>query len=148
MDLKDVSFTIGSDTMVVNDSIGGGVRMTSQVVGSNSENDDFANHFLQGIQLSDEMTIRTFDLAASIWLRSQRGKIAQVSMTIPHASEGSSTTDILLHTSVTSDSGALIQSVTFDNSKDKEGEAEISLIFRCKSSGMNGGLTMTEVTGS
>lgn len=148
MGIKSLLITVDTDAMPVNDALASGITSDSQEIGSNSENDSHANHFLQAVELSDEVTLRTYDLTAAIWLKSKIGKIAQVSFTIPHASEGSSTTDLYIATSTTCDSGAMIQSVNIDIPEEKEGEAEITLIFRCKSSGQASGLTITEVAGS
>jgi len=146
--IKDLLISVLTEEMTVNDSLAAGITSDSQEIGSNSENDSHANHFLQAVELSDEVVLRTYDLAAAIWLETQIGKIAQVSFTLPHASEGSSSTDLHIATSITCDSGAMIQSVNMDIPEEKEGEAEITLIFRCKSSGQASGLTITEVAGS
>lgn len=122
------------------DNMGIQFGSSSDTVGSNSENDKYANHFLQGVQKSDNASIRIFDLCAATYYASLRGDITTFSCFIPKASAGSATTGFTLSSWTTNGGGALIQEVSIDASKDKEGEAQISLIFRSPggiASGMN-----------
>jgi hypothetical protein len=53
------------DSVTINDALGGTVQVSTQLVGSNSEKDNWANHFLQGVQASNTMSFSTFDVAAA-----------------------------------------------------------------------------------
>jgi len=124
------------------DNIGIQFESSSETVGSNSENDKYANHFLQGVQKADAATLRIFDLVAAKVYASYRGSIKSFSCYIPKAAEGSATTGFTI--SATTSGGALVQEVSINVSKDKEGEAEIRLVFR-SSGGTSSGMSVTSL---
>ena len=121
-------FTLDGHT--ANDNVSLQFTGTSTPMGSSSETDKHANHFLQGTQIAEGATIRIKDMCAAAVYRSKRGSIVSFSCTVPKATMGSATTDITF-TSVTSNGGgALVKTVKMDGAFNKEGEAEITLIFR------------------
>lgn len=147
MNLIDVIFTYGTTTIRLNDSMGGSMRTTSQMIGSNSENDDYANHFVQGMKIADEMSMRSYDIASAVRLKAKRGVVGAASMKVPKASQsygGTVTNNVLINTSTATGAGAMIQDVSITADKDGEAVAEISIIFR-SAGGTASGMVVTLV---
>jgi len=112
-------------------------------MGSGSETDRYANHFLQGTQIAKGATIRIKDLCAANIYRSMMGSITSWKCYVPKASMGDTTTGFFFTSNTTNGGGALIKTVKIDGAFNKEGEAEITLIFR--STGTASGVSMTSL---
>lgn len=123
-----------------NDAMGASVGSEAQPVGSNSEKDSHANRFLQGVQLSQSVAVRTHDLAgAKLLMNTKLGKGVGLTFKLCAATESSGLTDI---TASATSPLCFVQSVSMPGEKDQLGMAEINLIMKT-SDGTSFGLSLS-----
>lgn len=142
--LKTVSFTIDGDTVAMRDAIASDLARGSQVIGNSSETDDYANHFIQGVEIADTMNLSTYDLSMARWLATKRGMTGTFTATIPHAAESSTTTSFYIETATCG--LAMVQNVSFALGRNEAFVGQVSLIF--KSNGSSPGLRLRAFAGS
>ena len=119
------SLSIGSVT--VNDVEDVQFSGGAQVVGDSSEDDAFANHFLQAVEKSRSITVSTKDLAgAEAVMNTYQGSKSSFSVKIPSASESGGTSCISLSCTT---KGCLVVQVDIGAARNSLGTASIQLEF-------------------
>lgn len=132
--------TIGAITL--DDCEATNVNASTSVVASSTEEDDFAAHFIQGVEKSRSLTISTKDLAGALSvLNTHQGSKTNFSLTIPAAAESGGSTCISLSATT---NGALISDVDISSSHNEEATAQISVVFA--STGTASRLSIAEAT--
>lgn len=118
------------------DAIGASISMEAGVIGSNSETDTFANHFLMSNNASANVTFRTFDVYAASQLTSSIGDVVNASY-ILNIGAGMLTSDtraisyrITANTICPAGGGLVISGVTIPGEHDTESICEITGVFR------------------
>lgn len=125
--------TSGASCTSLNDVVSIDVTASASFIGSNSEDDLYANHFLQGVQRAQRATLRTYDIPGAVAMFGDIGKVKKfMAFRLPAASEAGTSTDIRFYTAVsaTSGGGVGIESIDIPGEHDAEAVATISLIFR------------------
>ncbi len=136
--IKDLEFKIDGDTITVTDGIASDIGRGSQSIGSSSETDDFANHFIQGVEIADSFSFSTYDLTGARALAQKRGKTGTISLTIPQAAESTLTVDYIVENATCG--LAMVQNVSFSIGRNEQLVAQVAMIF--KSNGSTPGLRL------
>lgn len=106
------------------------MESSSESIGSSSENDKYANHFLQAVEKGDSASLRIFDMTAAYSYLAMVGSVKSFECYIPKASEGSATTGYKVESTLTDSMGAMVNSVTMSGGHNQLWEAEVTLTFR------------------
>jgi len=103
---------------------------SASVIGSSTEEDSFANHFLQAVEKSRSVTISSFDMAGlEAIMNTYQGSKTTFSITVPVASEASGTTTGMTFSDTTTTPACLVVSVDMGSSHNTEATGSVQLEF-------------------
>lgn len=122
---------IGS--IAFHDLISASIDVNAQTLGSNSEDDVFANHFVTAIKAGGTVSFRTYDVYAAMQAAATIGTMQSVSWKLlpgmgVKTSEGAAT--YTFSSSTGDDLGIMVTGVTIPGEHDSESQCEVSGVFR------------------
>lgn len=128
------------NNVAIHDAIGASISMDANVIGSNSESDTFANHFLMSNQASAQVTFQTYDVYAVSQLADDIGSVVNASYTLNLGAGVPTASDKAVHWKVISNTacrggGLVLTDVSIPGDHDTETICEIKGVFR--SNGVN-----------